>query len=364
MNRDIRILMIGPLARTGGVANHTANLTKILIDSGLQVLLYNINFEGDLPGPIVNFIKLYKRTLGQFYFSFRMRRSYDIVHVQASGGIAGFLNAITAAAAILILRNKKMILTFHHGDAEKFIKKYRYLINAIANISDYLIVVSENQKKIFLDEGVIYKKIKLIPNGYSSKIFLPKDMNISRMKLRLPADLKILVNVANLNNYKGHEYVIKAMKKIMPIRDDIVLYIIGEGPLRGSLNSLINEYELQNNVILTGGNKPPKEVSLWLNASNLFILPSVIESFGIVQIEAMACGKPVVATKNGGSEDIIINDMLGILVETKDPEGLMQAILHALDVKWNEEYILAHAERYTWENVSKEIIGVYEQVLG
>ena len=102
---------------------------------------------------------------------------------------------------------------------------------------------------------------------------------------------------------------------------------------------------------------------LWMNACDIFVLPSLSESFGIVQIEAMACGKPVVATKNGGSEEIIIEDKLGILIEPKDPEGLLHAILRALETEWDDEYIREYAKRFTWENIAKEIMGVYTQIL-
>ena len=101
-----------------------------------------------------------------------------------------------------------------------------------------------------------------------------------------------------------------------------------------------------------------------MNACDLFVLPSLSESFGVVQVEAMACGKPVVATRNGGSEEVITSDDYGLLVEPGDPDDLAEKILVGLDREWDREVILAYAERYTWENVAKEIVGVYEQVLG
>ncbi len=91
-----------------------------------------------------------------------------------------------------------------------------------------------------------------------------------------------------------------------------------------------------------------------MNACNVFVLPSLSESFGIVQIEAMACGKPVVATYNGGSEEVVINKKLGILVEPKDVGGLATAILKALDTEWDKEYILNYAEQFTWDKTSRK----------
>lgn len=99
-----------------------------------------------------------------------------------------------------------------------------------------------------------------------------------------------------------------------------------------------------------------------MNACDLFVLPSLRESFGVVQIEAMACGKPVVATRNGGSEEVVISDKYGLLVEPTDPKVLTEKILTALDRKWDREAILAYAERYTWEKIAKEIMGVYAKL--
>ena len=112
------------------------------------------------------------------------------------------------------------------------------------------------------------------------------------------------------------------------------------------------------------GSVPGDQLTLWMNACDLFVLPSLSESFGIVQLEALACGRPVVATRNGGSEEVVISDDYGLLVEPADPEDLADKILAALDREWDREKILAYAERYTWENIAKEIMGVYEQVLG
>lgn len=109
--------------------------------------------------------------------------------------------------------------------------------------------------------------------------------------------------------------------------------------------------------------KPHDEIPLWMNACDLFVLPSLRESFGVVQIEAMACGKPVVATRNGGSEEIITSEEYGLLVEPGDSEELAEKILMALDRKWDREAILKYAERYTWESISKEIMEIYYQIL-
>ena len=100
-----------------------------------------------------------------------------------------------------------------------------------------------------------------------------------------------------------------------------------------------------------------------MNACDLFVLPSLSEGNPTVMFEALGCGKPFVGTKVGGVPEVIASDDYGLLVEPADSEDLVEKILVALDREWDREKILTYAERYTWENVAKEIMGVYTQIL-
>lgn len=100
-----------------------------------------------------------------------------------------------------------------------------------------------------------------------------------------------------------------------------------------------------------------------MNACDLFVLPSLNEGNPTVLPEALGCGKPFVGTKVGGVPEVITSDAYGLLVEPTDPEELAEKILVALDREWDREAILAYAERYTWENIAKEITTIYQGVL-
>ena len=112
------------------------------------------------------------------------------------------------------------------------------------------------------------------------------------------------------------------------------------------------------------GSVPGDQLTLWMNACDLFVLPSLNEGNPTVLVEVLGCGKPFVGTKVGGVPEVISSDDYGLLVEPADPGDLAEKILVALDREWDREKILGYAERYTWENIAKEIVGVYEQVLG
>jgi len=94
------------------------------------------------------------------------------------------------------------------------------------------------------------------------------------------------------------------------------------------------------------------EVPFWLNSSDIFVFPSIRESFGVAQIEALACGVPVVATINGGSEDIIKDHKIGRLLKSRDPQILSNLILVMLDYPFNRDIIANYAKM----NYSKKYV--------
>ncbi|PKP59290.1 glycosyltransferase family 4 protein, partial [Candidatus Atribacteria bacterium HGW-Atribacteria-1] len=196
-------------------------------------------------------------------------------------------------------------------------------------------------------------------NSYDKNIFkpIPEDC---KEGLNIPKNKKIILSVGMLEEIKGHEYLIKAMKKVIDKEKDVLCIIVGSGQLKSKLQRLINDLNLNDYVKLVGA-KQHDEIPLWMNASDLFVLPSLNESFGIVQIEAMACGKPVVATRNGGSEEIVVNEKLGYLVESKNSDDLAEKILMTLDKEWNKEYILNYVKKFKSDEIAKETIKIYEK---
>jgi glycosyltransferase involved in cell wall biosynthesis len=226
-----------------------------------------------------------------------------------------------------------------------------------------IIRVRKNDISLFDSVGISVNKVSCIPNGYDGRKFTELDEQMCRENVNLPHDKKIILNVGNLyDEVKGHKYLIGAMEKVVKQRKDVLCIIVGNGKLKNKIEKQIRNLNLENFIKLVG-TKPHNEIPLWMNACDIFVLPSLSESFGIVQIEAMASGKPVVATRNGGSEEIIINDRLGILVESKDPDGLAQAIMRALETEWDEKYIREYAEQFTWDNNAKQTMRVYESVM-
>ena len=239
--------------------------------------------------------------------------------------------------------------------------EWRNKIEYVLNTADHIITVSQSNLKC-IQKLDVSTPVTVIPNGFRSDLFYPRDSLECRKALNLPQDKKIILTVGNLEPVKGQRYLVEAVQRIIRERKNILCVIVGAGKVRTALERQIRSLGLEDYILLAGG-KPHDEIPLWMNACDLFVLPSLRESFGVVQIEAMACGKPVVATRNGGSEEVVISDKYGLLVEPVDPDGLAEKILVALDREWDREAILAYAERFTWENIVKEITTIYQGVL-
>lgn len=227
---------------------------------------------------------------------------------------------------------------------------------------DAIIRVRQRDISLFEDVGISKNKVFYVSNGFNDSSFFQYETLECRKKLNLPEDKRIILNVANLySEVKGHKYLIEAINELVKSRKDILCVVVGSGKLEPNVRKQIVDLGLEDHVKLVGS-KPHGDISLWMNACDVFVLPSLMESFGIVQIEAMACGKPVVATYNGGSEEVIISDDYGLLVEIKNSKDLAKKIEIALIKDWDGRKIINYAEKYRWENISMQTLQIYNEL--
>lgn len=116
--------------------------------------------------------------------------------------------------------------------------------------------------------------------------------------MSLDYNKKIILTVGNFVEVKGHKYLIEAMREVIKHKKNVHCLIVGSGKLKNKLEKQISKCGLKDHIKLVG-REPHNQIPIWMNDCNVFVLPSLSESFGIVQIEAMACGKSVVVTYNG-----------------------------------------------------------------
>jgi glycosyltransferase involved in cell wall biosynthesis len=257
--------------------------------------------------------------------------------------------------------NAPLIVTAHGVDVYDLPFRnswYNMLIRHVLAEADQIITVSRSNETKLLELGVSPKKLHIIPNGYDEKIFKPLCSFETKKKLGLPFNKKVLISVGNLVTVKGHTDLIDAFSIVAKKHKDLLLIIIGSGPLRQTLQNKVTRLGLTNKVTFLGG-KSHDEIPIWINSSDIFVLPSRNEGFPTVIPEAMACGKPVVGTNVGGIPEALSNEDIGVLANPQDPKSLANAIVEAIDKNWRSEVIINHAQQYSWTRLVARILNVY-----
>ncbi|MEM5777302.1 MAG: glycosyltransferase [Candidatus Aenigmatarchaeota archaeon] len=287
----------------------------------------------------------------------KLNLNFDLIH-------AHFLSYGYIGSHLKLNYGKPLVVTLHGHDAydTPFRKEWCKVARFVLSNSDAIITPSEFNAKKLVNFGVSHNKINVIPNGYDENLFYYIPFEKARNMLRLPLNIKILVSIASLVPAKGYEYLIEAMKIVVKQHEDVILIICGNGPLMKKLVKMIDKLKLKEKIFIIG-RRPHYEIPLWLNASNAFVLSSVKEGFPTVIPEAMACGKPVIATKVGGIPEAISEPSLGMLVDSKNPEALAFGIIEAIQKKWDPEPIIIHAKKYSYSNIIRHIINIYQRVL-
>jgi glycosyltransferase involved in cell wall biosynthesis len=305
-----------------------------------------------------NIEKLYKRTLGLTIKCLKCRKNYDIIHVQFSKGW-GSLPAALVGAMVSTLLKKRYMITYHNPKVTN-----KYLFNFCLKHADICFLVSEKQRDMIKQNyNQFLPKIRTITNGFENNLFLPLNHSECRNKLNLPENKKIIVTIGNLLEVKGHIYLIEAVEMIVAKRQDILCIIIGSGPLEQKLKHKISTSNLEKNIFLVGS-KSHSEIPIWINACDLFVLPSLSECNPTVMFECLGCGKPFVGSKVGGVPEVIDSEKYGFLVESGNSHTLAEAIKTALDKNWNEKIILDHSSKFTWGEISKKIEEAYQEKYG
>ena len=234
-------------------------------------------------------------------------------------------------------------------------------VKSVLETADALITVSRKNEECIRKLGIT-KQIHVIPNGFRSDLFCPRDRAGCRKTLGLPPEKKILLAVGNLAAVKGQRYLVEAMAELVKEQQDLLCVIVGSGPLKGKLEQQIRSLGLEEHVLLVGG-RPHEEIPLWMNACDVFVLPSLNEGNPTVLFECLGCGRPFLGTTVGGVPEIISSDSYGFLVEPASSDDLAKKILIALEKEWVSFMIAKYADRYNWTAIIRENLQIYDEVL-
>jgi len=218
------------------------------------------------------------------------------------------------------------------------------------------------------------KKFVEIPFGVDSDNFKPQEKNENLLKkYNFQKDDKIILFVGGLDKshyFKGVDVLLRAVNKLKIEQEKLKtkLLIVGKGNLKPRYEKLARDLKMENEVIFTGA-VPDKDLPNYYHLADIFVLPSITrsEAFGIVLLEAMACGKPCLASNLPGVRTVVDDQKTGFLVEPRNQDDLAKKIKILLEndnlrKKMGEAGRKKVEEKYQWLEIAKKIEKLYEDV--
>jgi len=255
--------------------------------------------------------------------------------------------------------NIPFITTLHGTDITLVGKdpSFEPVITFSINHSNIVTAVSESLKKDTLEHFKIKKNIKVIPNFICFEDY--KLLNNEKYKRRIASNNeKIVTHVSNFRKVKRIQDVLKIFK-IINNSNPSKLVLVGDGPERPKMERLARELEISDHVNFLGNLKSTKEV---LNISDLFILPSSSESFGLAALEALACGVPVISTNSGGIPEVVEHGKSGFLSEAGNFEEMGQNALNIISDNQTHNKFKSNAIKSAKKFDIQHILPKYEEV--
>ncbi|CAG7632397.1 glycosyltransferase family 4 protein [Paenibacillus allorhizosphaerae] len=235
--------------------------------------------------------------------------------------------------------------------------------------SDRFIVLSDYFKQLLSnDYGINQNRIHRIPAAPDLQRFRPApDRRRLRQELGLGEEKQVMFCARRLVNRMGIDHLIQAMRQVTAQSPEAELYIAGGGTLREPLEQLVKQYGLGARVRFLG-RVSNEDLVRWYQAADLSIVPTLtLEGFGLVTVEALACGTPVLGTPYGGTKEILEGLSPNLLFQDSSPEAMADKIGSVLrgEVAIPSrdaciDYVLQH---YTWERAAKEITNVFEHAV-
>lgn len=364
-----------------GVAISVERLTESLRKCGHQVVVFAPEYAGQKEEvDVVRYKSLLKGVAGGFSIPNSLdseiekqfkREKFDLIHVHHPmmiGHTAQYLSKKYNLPLVFTYHTRYEQYLHYVGLSSlkkaipayitKYMKKCDMVFAPTPLMKEYLEQIQENQTE--------KTAVRVLPTGLPEDSFIPNKVKTDKLRKQLLGNNQYLFcTVARLAKEKNLDFLLRSMKHFQEIYNSkFKLILIGEGPERKTLEKLTEQLGLVENVKFLG-TVFNAEIKNYCAASDLFLFPSLTETQGIVLLEAMAVGTPVIALRATGTEDIVINGKNGYMTEVSEIE-FAEKIQEVLD---NKEMNLLRvgagetAENYRCERIAEEAIKNYKEVL-
>lgn len=345
------------LGKALALKGHQVHFISYALPFRLSNFIENITFhEVEMSNyPLFEF-PLYSLALTSKMVEVAEYEKLDLLHVHYA-----IPHATSAYLAKQILKKKKNLpfITTLHGTDITLVglePSFMPLVKFSTEASDGVTAVSRFLKEKTLTNYNIEKEIEVIPNFIDSELYKPMPKS-AFYKHIAPNNEKVLVHTSNFRVVKRIADTIRIFEKVLK-EIPAKLILVGDGPDRSESERLCRELKICDHVKFLGKQEGLVEI---LNASDLFLIPSQSESFGLAALEAMACGLPVISSSVGGLPELVVHNETGFIAEIGDVERMAK---YAVDLFKNSKKYKSFSEASRKRAVEKfdksVIVPMYE----
>jgi phosphatidylinositol alpha-1,6-mannosyltransferase len=242
--------------------------------------------------------------------------------------------------------------------------------------ADRVLANSRFTKEMVERIGVDANKIDVVHPGCETKLFQPVEVNpdFSRKRFGLRKSAHMILTVGNLVERKGHDMVIRALPEVQKVIPDVTYLVVGDGRYRSNLEQLAVAMGVRDCVVFAR-QIPDKDLPEIYSLCDVFAMPARerldecdVEGFGLVYLEANACGKPVIGGRSGGIPDAIVDGLTGLLVDPHDSNEIANALIQLLQdrelsTKMGYEGRKRVVRDFTWERIARQVQGILDSVV-
>ncbi len=292
------------------------------------------------------------------------QKNFDVIntHFAVPSGPAGYYMSKRF--------NIPNVLSIHGGDIydpSKSLSPHKTFglkqtVKKMLETADKVVAQSSNTKNNAIDFYGVNREIEIVPLGIKQSVYKEK----SRKELSLPENKFLLVTVGRLVKRKNLEQLLEIFSEILKEKDAELL-VIGDGPEKENLISKSRELKIENSVKMLG-RVSDEEKFQYLAASDIYVSTAMHEGFGIVFLEAMECGLPVICYNNGGQVDFLKNEQTGYLIQLNEKNIFKEKLISLLNNQKLRENIFSfnkdYVKNFYIRSIAKQYLEIFNGVLG
>lgn len=361
----MKILQVVLNLKYGGLEKLVIQLSEELNKKGFETVIACLQEEGEVAQEArkkgLQIFCLKKKEGFDWPLIFKLRElisreKIDIVHTHNSGPL---IYGTLAAR----LSFKPCINTRHSRTEEK-------ISGLIWNLNTYVVCVSDDtQKEILKHNRISLSKIRVIYNGIDLNAFnFIQDNGFAhekRKQVGLQENSFLIGNIGRLVADKDQETLLKAFRKLVQKKFNGELVIVGDGPLQGHLKKKADDLAIADKVKFLGFRDDIEEL---LSIFDVYVLSSIREGVSLTLLEAMACHRPIVATKIGGNPEVVIDNQTGYIVPPGFPERIESAVMRLYANKGVAQEMGAMGrkrveEKFSLKNMAEEYMRLYREIV-